>query len=406
MDIVITSFYISHISMHKKIYRNIPLLYIYSIFIKRVSMPIIVLYFLFHQLSFTQIGILAATISFIQIITEIHGGIFADIHGKKTSLILHSVFGALTMFFYFIGDSFSRYLLASIMYWLAWAFITGTRNSLLYDTLKQLKRTSEFKKFNGKVLLYSHIFNAWVLLIIPFLYDINNKLPFLIGIGFFLISLIIALFFIEPPLEKKSQTNFAVYHQKLLQALKEIKINKKLLFFIVFYMITAAFIYMSSWYNQPLLQISWLDIIYFGVIYASMRVIMGVGGIITHKLEQYLRLETLLLIWVVGMGICFLMFSLSSWILLMLSIIFLKFFSGINRITLDDEINKHIDSENRTTILSISSLSNELFKMFLILIFWILADIIWVQAIFFYVLGIFIFLTILLALMSKKYHKH
>ena len=93
-------------------------------------MPIIVLYFFFNNLSFTQIGILAAVISVISMATEVHGGIFADIHGKKTSLILHSVFGTLTMLFYFVGDSFSWFLLASVMYGIAGAFISGTRNAL------------------------------------------------------------------------------------------------------------------------------------------------------------------------------------------------------------------------------------------------------------------------------------
>ena len=85
--------------MKPNYYRNIPLLYLYSILIKRVSMPIIVLYFLLNNLNFTQIGILAAVMSIVALSTEVHGGVFADLHGKKTSLILGSVMGALTMFF-------------------------------------------------------------------------------------------------------------------------------------------------------------------------------------------------------------------------------------------------------------------------------------------------------------------
>ena len=109
--------------------KNIPLLYIYSIFIKRVSMPIIIIYFLLNNLSLTQVGILAAVMAIATIITEIHGGIFADIYGRKLSLALHSVFGILTMFFYFIGNSFEYFLIASITYGLAGAFISGTLGS-------------------------------------------------------------------------------------------------------------------------------------------------------------------------------------------------------------------------------------------------------------------------------------
>ena len=65
-------------------FRNIPLLYFYSIFIKRISMPIIVLYYLINNLSFTEIGTLAAVTALIHMSTEIHGGIFARTGEKET----------------------------------------------------------------------------------------------------------------------------------------------------------------------------------------------------------------------------------------------------------------------------------------------------------------------------------
>ena len=191
--------------------RNIPLLYVYSIFLKRVSMPIIIIYFLFNNLNFTQIGILASVMAIIKISVEIPGGIFADLHGKKISLILHGVLAFLTMFCYFIGNSFIWFLFASVFYGLSGAFLSGTRNSLLYDSLKAMKREREYKKYSGRVLLYSHLVNAVVLLIIPFIYEINHKLPFLIGMAFFIVNITVAFFFIEPPLKKQLRNGFSSY---------------------------------------------------------------------------------------------------------------------------------------------------------------------------------------------------
>ena len=390
--------------MTQSYYHNIPLLYFYSIFIKRVSMPIIILYFLLNNLSFTQIGILAAVMSIIHMATEVHGGIFADIHGKKTSLILHSVFGTLTMLFYFIGDSFAWFLLASVMYGIAGAFITGTRNALLYDTLTKLNRASEFKKFNGKVLLYSHVVNALVLLAIPVIYTINAKLPFLIGIGFFIISLILTFFFIEPPLTKKSKTTLAMYNIRFLEALKEIRLSKKLLSAILLAMLTASFVFMSSEFIQPLLKISGLQVIYFGVIYALIRGIIGFGGSITYRLEKYFTLEKLLFIGVVGIIVSFLGFSFGTGILIILAVLLLNLSEGFNRIILEDELNKNIKSENRTTILSILSFSQALFNAGLVFVFGITADLVGVQSMFNYALGLFI-VTIVAALIFMKNNK-
>jgi len=380
--------------MTQSYYRNIPLLYFYSIFIKRVSMPIIILYFLLNNLSFTKIGILAAVISIIKMSTEVHGGIFADIHGKKTSLILHSVFGTLTMLFYFIGDSFAWFLLASVMYGIAGAFISGTRNALLYDTLTKLNKASEFKKFNGKVLLYSHVANALVLLAIPVIYTFNVKLPFLIGVGFFLISFILAFFFIEPPLTKKSKTTLAMYNIRFLEALREIRLSKKLLSAILLAMLTASFVFMSSEFIQPLLKISGLQVVYFGVVYAFMRGITGFGGSITHKLEKYFTLEKLLFIGVIGIIISFLGFSFGTGLIIILAVLLLKLAEGFNRIILEDEINKNIKSQNRTTILSVSSLSQALFNAGLVFVFGITADLVGVQSMFNYALGVFLIIIV------------
>ena len=101
--------------------QNPVLIYIYSILIKRTTMPIIILYFLLNNLNYTQIGILASTIAITTIFTEVHGGVFADIHGKKKSLILQSIFAFLTMIFY-LGGSFYYFLIASIC-WINCGFI-------------------------------------------------------------------------------------------------------------------------------------------------------------------------------------------------------------------------------------------------------------------------------------------
>ncbi len=370
--------------------RNIPLLYFYSIFIKRISMPIIVLYFLFNNLSFTEIGTLAAVTSIIHMATEIHGGIFADINGKKTSLMLHAIFGILTMFFYYIGDSFSWFLIASLMYGIAGAFITGTRNSLLYDSLNQLKRSQEFKKYNGKIMLYSHVVNAALLLGVPLLYTYNNKFPFLIGILFFLIAFILSLFFVEPPINKSAKDQKGIYTKKLLAALKEIHLSKQLTSSIFLSVVTVAFIFMSSEFIQPLLQISSLPIIYFGVIYAIMRVLAGLGGALTHKLEQYIKVERLLGLGLLGIICSFVGFAYGTGLGIVLAVLLLNFSEGTNRVILEDEINQNIQSDNRTTVLSITSLSQVLLRAILVFAFGILADKAGVQGMFSYAIGLLV----------------
>ena len=394
--------------MKLKFQRNIPLLYLYSFLLKRVIIPIIIIYFLFNNLNYTQIGILAAITSIVWFTTEVHGGIFADIHGKKYSLMLHSIFGMLSMFFYYIGNSFSFFIIASIMYGLAGAFISGTRNALLYDTLSQLDKTSDFKKHNGRMMLFSHTFNAIVLLFIPVIYNYNTKLPFLIGIGFFLASLITSLFFIEPPLTRKSKITLSAYNIKLFESIKEVWANKKLIQILMLTAITASFVFVGAKFIQPLLQITGLPIIYFGIVYFFMRIIKGIGAEINHRIERLFGIKTLLFIGIISLILGFLGFAFgTAYIIIGIAAVLITFAEGFNRMTFEDELNKNIKSENRTTILSISSLSNELFFALFVLIFGVVADITGVQKMFIYVILTFIIcIAVALVFIRKANKKH
>ena len=122
--------------------------------------------------------------SLTHLVCEVPAGVFADKVGRKYSLLIHSSFATLTMFLYWIGDTFWVFLLASITYGIAGAFLSGSRQALMFDSLKILGRTKDFKKHNGAMLWYSHILSACVLLVIPAIYAWNPKLPFLIGIVF------------------------------------------------------------------------------------------------------------------------------------------------------------------------------------------------------------------------------
>lgn len=382
--------------------KNIPLLYAYSIFIKRVSQPIIIIYFLLNTLNYTQIGILAAIMSIVTIILEVPGGIFADSYGKKLTLIISSFFGLLTMLFYYLGNSFIYFLIAAIFYGISGAFITGTRGSLMYDSLLKLKKEKSFKKYNGKMLFYSHIINGLILLCVPWLYTINNKLPFLIGIFFFIISIILALLMVEPKL-KKHKISISEYYNNFLDSIKQIFQNKKLFSIFFFSAIFFGFTLMNMEFTQPLLLISGLDVIYFGIIYCLFRVLAGTASIIAHKFEKYITSEKLMYISGIILLLCFIGFGFGKGIILILGVIFLRISVGMNRIIVDDEIHKKIESHNRTTLMSLSNVSKSLVGAIMVFIAGILADIFGVQPMYYFIAPIYFILIFMAALSIKKH---
>ena len=161
---------------------------------------------------------------------------------------------------------------------------------------------------------------------------------------------------------------------------------------------------MSSDFIQPLLKISGLPVIYFGVVYALMRVIVGIGGSLTQKLVKFFTLEKLLFIGFAGIIGSFLGFSFETGSVIILMILLLKLSEGFNRILLEDEVKRHIKSQNRTTILSISSFFESLFNAGLVFVFGIMADLVGVQFIFNYALILFL-ITITFVLLFIRSNK-
>ena len=78
-------------------------------------------------------------------------------------------------------------------------------------------------------------------------------------------------------------------------------------------------------------------------------------------------------------------FAYGTGITIIIAVLLLKFAEGLNKVVLEDEINQNIKSDNRTTVLSICSLSQVLFRAILVFVFGIVADLVGVQLMFVYV---------------------
>lgn len=308
---------------------------------------------------------------------------------KKTSLFLSALFSTLMFILYLFGTSFFEFLFASLFLGLWQAFSSGTRESMVFDTLKKLKRESEYKKVYGRLITYAHTTSAAVLLVIPVLYQINVNIPFLIGISFSCGMIITSIFMIEPQIVKKQKTT-----KRIINSFYEIIKNKKAVFLIVIIMIFMGTISSANEFNQPLLIQSGLDIIYFGIIYSLIRVFSGLGAELSHRLDKKLSKGKIVLFSLLIIPVCFFLYFTNISFLIILGIILLGFGLGIGRISVFDLLQNLINSENRTTILSISSLFQFIFKAFFVVLMGITADTFGLTQMFGF--GIIIFATIVI----------
>ena len=100
--------------------------------------PVVVLFWMANGLNLTEVMILQSVFSIIIVVLELPTGYFADLYGRKTSLVI----GSLTLFFgiiiYSFGHNFFQFLIAEILWGISASFLSGANLALLYDTLKNL----------------------------------------------------------------------------------------------------------------------------------------------------------------------------------------------------------------------------------------------------------------------------
>ncbi|MHA1776784.1 MAG: MFS transporter [Promethearchaeota archaeon] len=340
--------------MAKQLKKNIPLYYLATIFRNLwISMPIAVLYYLDRGITFFQMGSIEAIIAVVVILTDIPSGAFADIFGRKLSVGLGFTIWGLSLILTGISTHFWVYFFAGIMMGLSDSLISGAEKALFYDTLKELKQESLYLKYLGR----KDIFGAFSIIIASisggFLYTINISLPlYAHGIA----SLIAAafIFSMKEPTESESPKTITGQIELITHSLsftwKTKKVRFLLIVNILVLMIPMIFVNIME---QPYLRQSMVPVIYFGVIFACTRGLIGFFGPLRYKIEQKIGEKGSFFLIV---GIFAAMFLLMALILRPIGVLFLFLLFFTRDYTwsvMDKYTNDHIPSDKRATVLSI-----------------------------------------------------
>ncbi len=97
--------------------------------------PFFYLYLLSIGLSFFQIGIILSARELSSYLFEIPTGAIADVWGRKRSLLLCFILYSVSFFLYYISHSFWMLLPASVVFGLGEAFRLGTHKAIIFDYL-------------------------------------------------------------------------------------------------------------------------------------------------------------------------------------------------------------------------------------------------------------------------------
>jgi len=342
------------------------------------SIPAIVLFWRENGLDLFHIMLLQSFFAFFVVLLEIPTGYFADWYGRKKTLVIASVFSLVGIITYSIGNSFADFLLAEMFFAFYISLMSGTISAFLFDTLQNLGREKEYQKIWGKALSYSMISLAVSGIIGGFIAKVGLRYTVIASIPFFALMIPVAVSMVEP--KRKKLIIKDNYLKKLFEVIKEYTLkksdkSKKLRWIIVYSAIIYAFNQSVLWLYQPYFELTGIDVIYFGIVFASFQIVTAVTSKYAHKLEKYLgeKYSFIMLIFLVAVS-----FLLMSNFIFLFSFSFCfiqQFVRGFKNIIVSDYINKLVSSDIRATILSVESFFGRLLYAIIVPIFGWIADV-------------------------------
>ena len=322
-------------------------------------MPTIVLFYQENGLSMKEVFILQAAFSVAIVLFEIPSGYFADVFGRKFSIIIGCTASFFGLIIYSFSYGFVGFLFAEIIFGVGSSFISGADSALLYDSLVQIRREKEYKKMEGRVSSTENFSEGAASILGGFLAVISLRVPFYINAILIFFTIPIALTLIEPIVHKykSPESNFKNIQKIVKYSLHD---HSEVKWLIVYSSLVFASTLTMVWFTQPYLKSAGLPLAFFGIVWATFQFSVGIFSLYAYKFELKIGRRNALISLIVLSTLGYLTLSLFQGLLSILFIFIFYFVRGINGPVIKDYINKLISSDIRATVLSVQNLIGRL----------------------------------------------
>jgi MFS family permease len=333
---------------------------------QRYFIPIMILFLQFHKLSYTEIFLLYAIQSFVEFLLEIPSGVFADLFGKKAALLISraSLIPAYALFA--LADNFWIFLLAMTFIAQDKAFKSGTHKAYIFDYMEQNPSKTTPSEVFGKNKFWARMGEALASVAGGFIAaKLGFPAVFVFALFPALINLVNALTYEK--IEEKhrvTQFNLSVHFRHIGESLIEIKDSKIVRRLIINSAIFVSCMEASEKFFQPYMVEARIPIEWFGIVYMVILVITAFGSRYAYLFETKFRRTEIAnfsgWVGIIPFVILGLKFVSIAGIFLFFLILFLK---SARRPAMITELNTHISSGKRATILSTDSFFRALFLL-------------------------------------------
>ena len=364
--------------MKVKLLRNIKLDYI-STFITNLNMQscIWVLYLTYCNMSLLQIGLLEGIYHITSMICEIPSGAWADLVGRKRSMLISRVCITISCIIMLFSRNFWGFALSFIIQALGNAFTSGSEEALVYDSLKCIDKEDDFIKVNGRLNMLIEVSQAIATVVGGVLAEYSYVWCYVACVVIALLSLVPVVFMTEPPiLEERTEqlTGMALVKNHFKVSYQVLNNDVRIMKIIVFYSLIFASHALLFFYSQQYFYDSGYNKIQISIVFLFAGIISCLGALASDYLYQKLDVKIAFLSAVV-IALTMVCYGLNIPILAVVVFIISNFFNAVLYPVESECLNRLIPSEQRATLISINSMFFSIMMIVMFPIAGMLADV-------------------------------
>jgi len=315
--------------------------------------PVLILYYTVNGLNSTQIFTIQAAFHLAVLVLEVPSGYLADVVGRKKTLVFGAVFFPLGLAVYAAGHSFAAFILAEVVLAVSVSMRSGCDSAMLFDSLRQMGRQGEYKRFEGKCALVARAGTAVSSVAGGLLASVFLRLPFLVNIASALFMPALALSLVEPEREQRRSRNPLA---DILSICRHCLTQPHIRPVILFCGLLMACQLTGLWAYFLLYQELGIGVGWFGVLFAVFQLAGALGGARSHWFcERFGAKAALLLALLSPLFFVALGLFPSAWLLVLVPANALLW--NLAYPVLLERLNLAVGSDVRATVLSLAAMA-------------------------------------------------
>jgi MFS family permease len=326
------------------------------------------LFLRYKGFSFTEIGVITFVFMISSLLTEIPTGYFADKFGRRNSILAGLLLLCIMAPLWTQGYLLIHYIIMSVIWMLALAFLSGSFEAYIYDHLKRNNLLAHYDGVISKSTMLMFVASALGMIIGTSTFVLNPNLPYIVLMGTSLVSFFIVLFMENDSVYIAKSTLSDDFH--IFSGLSYIIKSPSLLW------ITAFIALFFSYYhffiegtNLPyLVSLNTISLLQIGVFLAGMSILQAIFAAKFELLRKKFS-DSQLIICLIGMQFFSLVgLSLLFGILGLFAYLAFSLIEPLEPLLINGFAQKFVKSSIRaTTISSIKLVSSVVFSVVAIL---------------------------------------